>query len=275
MSVSHAELQRMCQKTFAALGITGGVERDAALAVLWLETRDLAGLDRLCAELPVLEGTGQGMDQGMDQGMNQGAPALLGRSAAETRLDTRGQSALLVGSAMVELAVVGAGGNGARIHRVIAEPCDAPMFTVALAAGSAAPGRIFHLRWQEDGAELRVLVDEDGRVAIYRRMGRIGPMDPMGHGGRAGGDLGVEPRALEVECRPGPGAALARELARQCGAPTVPADTLEDRYRTSLARGIRVDPDRWALLGALAARALVPDSASSHRQGAGGGRYDD
>ncbi|MDX1432518.1 MAG: DUF3726 domain-containing protein [Gammaproteobacteria bacterium] len=240
--MSHAEVERLCRKVLAALGMAGGIERDAALAVLWLEARGLGGLARLRAALPALAEA------------HDAAPAALAASGGETRYDAHGQCALLVAPSLVDVARAGAERSASCMHRVVVERTADPLFALAVAAIAGPPEAAFRLRWREHEGARAARVAADGTVSIERA---------------SGGDA-----ALVIECMLGR-AAGADDAAARGAAIEIDAATLEARRGESLARGIAVDGDDWQALSAVAAGALVPDTADSHERGAGGGRYDD
>ena len=244
MIVSWNELQRACQKAFRGLGVAAGADDDGAFAVLWLQARGLDALAPLAAALSAFEGT---------------PPRPLVRSGREGYadiLDAGGQPAVSVASDALDFAVSCAGGRGMRAEvRVLA--VEGGIFVAGALAHRPPSGHRVRIRWREGNTRRELDVGSAGERLLL-----TAPAGGEGNAGLASDTV----RILVGEPR-----------GRRHASWRIDADEaeLERRALHSVSHGIEVPDALWRRLLAFAGRTLVPASAASREQGAGGGAYDD
>lgn len=248
MRVSLNELTRTCQKAFEGLGFPAGVDRDAARMVAWLERHGLPGLARLATELEALSAR------------PPRPPAVVGDGPDTMTLDAGGQTVLLAAPAALDLARAGwaaAGGGSATIR-----DCRAPLLGAPAPALLGATGCWFRSRWEEGGGAFDLVIDPDGRPALYGDERALAAVP----GGAA---------SLGYVCTGGAAAGFPAAVRPRGDAPAAiaPPD-FASRERHALAEGVRVDAKTWEPIAALAARILVDGTEESRARGAGGGRSD-
>ena len=215
MIVTLAEVEIYAKRGLAGRGAPPGIDEDAAASAAWLESR---GLPALAVLLAILDGHPITLRPPEGSGSN---------------LDAGGQSAILLGGALIDQAVASAADS-----LTVAQLAD-PIYLLPLADRRRRAGWCFSLRW---GNGLGAALDRDGGIALS------GETDVLAEPG---------PVTVVIACRRDAQteAATSHDLARK-------------RSRT-LATGLTVDDAHWRRLGEHAASALVPASDESRVRGAG------
>lgn len=246
--VSQNEVYRAAQRALEAAGAPFGIDRDGALAVAWLEARQLPGLDLLAVALGRLDGAfGPFAAPEMDS-----TPAVL---------DLEGRPALAASGAVLDCLGLLRDRQEQPV-RLSIRRCRWPLFLLPALATAAGGGTGFLLRWRYGAAKVTCIAEPTGRCRIVLESSRI--------------DLGQVVRSSgPVEALVQDRTSSVRQASRADPARIVDAETLEVALRRTLTAGILVDDALWTRIGEVAARVLVPPSDESRQRGAGGGDPND
>lgn len=246
--VSQNEVYRAAQRALEAAGAPFGIDRDGALAVAWLEARQLPGLDLLAVALGRLDGAfGSFAAPEMDS-----TPAVL---------DLEGRPALAASGAVLDCLGLLRDRQEKPVPLSIRR-CRWPLFLLPALATAAGGGTGFLLRWRYGAAKVTCIAEPTGRCRIVLESSRI--------------DLGQVVRSSgPVEALVQDRTSSVRQASRADPARIVDAETLEVALRRTLTAGILVDDALWTRIGEVAARVLVPPSDESRQRGAGGGDPND
>ncbi len=231
--VTVNEVVRVSRRVFAALGTGPGCEREGADAVAWLETRGLAGLATLHADLPALRRLGATPWQVRHE------------SPGRLEMDGRGGSAVLAAPAVVDWLAGEGEAAGVELASVrsplwLLPPLAARCTETVAWLEARGPGLLLRAWCDGAGGFEVTLPDPPARLA-----GRIVDV----RGGRGG-----------------PPAAPPDPATPQLAAPD-----LDRRQWAALRDGLAVPRDLWHALVAVAREVLVPESEQSRARGAGGG----
>lgn len=246
--VSQNEVYRTAQRALEAAGAPFGLDRDGALAVAWLEARQLPGLELLAVALGRLDGAFDSF----------AAPELDGTPAV---LDLAGRPAVVASGAVLDCLGLLRDRRGGPAPLSLRR-CRWPLFLLPALAAASVGGTGFLLRWRYGAATVTCIAEPSGRCRIVLESSRI----DLGQVVRSSGpvEVLVQERTSSV-----------RHAGRADHARIVDAETLEAALRRTLTAGILVDDALWARIGEVAARVLVPPSDESRQRGAGGGDPND
>ena len=146
MIVTLDELRRFCRNALSGAGAPGGVDEEAALAAVWLESRGLPALGRMVAALDRWAG-------------DETAARLEERPSEDGArcFEAGGRSAVYLAGAVAGLAVV-QGSDGLRVRNL-----TDPWFLVPAVVLDGGRGRAWRLSWPGGGAG----IDPAGGASLF------------------------------------------------------------------------------------------------------------